>query len=72
MTGAEIPVITQGQKLSILFALASSSAPALHGLANRLVGAGCAGLPGCMEPGWVPSTGCKREGERVGEEKESR
>lgn len=47
-----MPVITQGQKLSILFARAISRAPALQGLAVL--------------------TGCKREGDRVGEEKESR
>jgi hypothetical protein len=40
MTGAEMPVITHGQKLSSLFARANSSAPALQGLANRVVGAG--------------------------------
>lgn len=47
-----MPVITQGQKLSILLARAISRAPALHGLAVL--------------------TGCRREGDRVGEEKESR
>lgn len=61
MMGAEIPVSTHGQKLSILFARAISRAPALHGLAKRVVG-------------WATGTalGCSREGESVGEEKESR
>ena len=40
MTGVEIPVITHGQKLSSLFARASSNAPALHGLAKRVAGMG--------------------------------
>jgi hypothetical protein len=40
MTGAEIPVITHGQKLSSLLARASSSAPALQGLAKRVEGMG--------------------------------
>ena len=72
MIGAETPVITQGQKLSILLALAISRAPALHGLAKRLLGAAWAGFPGCAEEGWASGIGCRRDGERVGEEKESR
>lgn len=68
MTGAEIPVMIHGQRLSILFALANSMAPALHGLVNRLLGAGCPGLPGV----WPSPTGCRRDGESIGEEKERR
>ena len=36
MTGNDTPAMTQGQKLSILFARASSNAPALHGLAKMV------------------------------------
>lgn len=73
MTGAEMPVMTHGQKLSILLARAISRAPALHGLAKRLLGTGLAGFPGCTEEGWPTSpTGWRSEGERIGEEKESK
>jgi hypothetical protein len=72
MTGAETPVMTHGQNLSILLARAISRAPALHGLAKRLVGTGLAGFPGCTEEGCAPPTGWRREGDRIGEEKESR
>lgn len=72
MTGAEIPVTTHGKKLSILLALANSKAPALQGLAKRLLGCAWAGFPGCADAGWASGTGCRREGERVGEENESR
>lgn len=72
MTGAETPVIIHGKELSILLALASSKAPALQGLAKRLLGCGWAGFPGCADAGWASWTGCRREGERVGEENESR
>lgn len=49
ITGAEIPVMIQGQVLSILLALAISNAPALHGLANESVETGCAAS--APEPG---------------------
>jgi hypothetical protein len=67
-----MPVMTHGQKLSILFARAISRAPALHGLAKRLLGTGLAGFPGCAEEGWVSPTGWRSEGDRMGEEKESK
>lgn len=46
-----------GTVLSILFARASSRAPADHGLANNDAAGGVAGLPGCKlealsEPTW--------------------
>lgn len=72
MTGAEMPVTTQGQKLSILLARAISRAPALQGLAKRLLGTGLAGFPGCTEEGWASPTGWRSDGDRIGEEKESR
>lgn len=72
MTGNDAPAITQGQKLSSLLALANSSAPALYGLAKRRDGAGGAGPVGSAEevPDLEPC--CRRLGERIGEEKESR
>lgn len=70
MTGNETPASTHGQKLSILFARASSIAQALPGAAKS-VDAGCVGFPGWAdEPGDL-STG-RSEGERMGEEKERR
>lgn len=60
-------MITHGIRLSILFALASSKAPALHGLVKSVL----ARVPGCKE-GWSSATGSRREGERVGDEKERR
>ena len=63
MTGKLIPAITHGQKLSILFALASSRAPALYGEAKMVDGAGGEGLPG---------RAVRRSGERMGDENESR
>lgn len=51
ITGAEMMVMIQGIWLSILFARAISRAPALQGLAKRLLGAGLAGLPGWAEDG---------------------
>jgi hypothetical protein len=72
MTGEEIPAITQGQKLSILFARASSKAPALYGLGKRLNTEGCAGLPGCNDDGGALGIGWSSDGERIGEEKERR
>ena len=70
MTGKLTPAITQGQKLSILFALASSIAHALPGAANS-VDAGWVGDPGCVEAPGELLVG-RREGERMGEEKERR
>jgi len=49
MTGKLTPAITQGQKESILLALASSSAPALYGFAKSDAMDTCEGLPGCSE-----------------------
>lgn len=68
-TGALSPARIQGTVLSILLARAASSAPALHGLRNRVLGTGFAG-----EPGWVEvAESCwRRDGERSGEEKERR
>ena len=62
ITGKEIPAMTQGQKLSILLARASSLAPALCGDAKSADGAGGDGTPG-WDRSW---------GERIGEEKERR
>lgn len=67
--------MTQGQKLSILFARAISKAPADQGLANRVDGAGMAGLPGWTDWAMVPvslGSGWRRDGERVGLLKERR
>lgn len=70
MTGNDTPAITQGQKLSILFARASSIAQALPGVANSKDG-GCAGVPGCeLPPG--PSFVGRRDGDSIGDEKERR
>lgn len=70
ITGNDTPAITHGQKLSILFARANSIAHALPGAANR-VDEGKDGLPGSAEDPGDFSVG-RREGESVGEEKESR
>lgn len=70
--GNEIPVMIHGQVLSSLFARAISSAPALQGLAKRLAGSGWAGFPGWTEDSWESETGCRSEGDRVGEEKDRR
>lgn len=70
ITGKLTPANTQGQNESILFARASSSAPALQGLANRERADTCDGFPGCSEPG--TSDVCNREGDKSGDEKESR
>lgn len=72
MIGEQIPAITQGQKLSILFARASSSAPALYGFVKRVDSAGCAGLPGCAEHAQEFGMGCNSEGDRIGDENERR
>ena len=72
MIGALIPARTHGQKLSILFARASSSAPALKGLAKRRFGSGFVGLLGSIDDGLPFGRGCSRDGERIGEEKERR
>lgn len=65
--GNEMPVMIHGQVLSSLFARAISRAPALQGLAKRLAGSGWAGFPG-----WESETGCRSDGDRVGEEKDRR
>ena len=70
MIGNETPAITHGQKLSILFARASSMAHALPGAAKK-VDAENAGLPSWVDDPGVLSVG-RSEGERVGEEKERR
>ena len=70
MTGLETPAMTHGQKLSILFARASSIAHALPGAAKNVEGEN-AGLPGCVEAPADFSVG-RSDGESVGEEKESR
>lgn len=72
MIGEENPAIIQGQVLSILFARASSSAPALYGLVKRVDGTGCAGLPGCAEVAEEFGMGCNNEGDRIGDENERR
>lgn len=70
MTGKDTPAITHGQKLSILFARASSIAQALPGVAKSMED-GCAGVPGWeLAPG--PSFVGRRDGERIGDEKERR
>ena len=68
MTGAETTARIQGTVLSILFALACSIAPALHGFGRMLAGT-------LGEPGWIEENSpfsAKRDGERYGEEKDSR
>lgn len=73
MMGKLTPAITQGQKESILFARASSSAPALYGLAKSDAIETCEGLPGCIDAALALSGVVWRsEGERSGEEKERR
>jgi hypothetical protein len=72
MTGNEMPVMIHGQVLSSLLARAISRAPALQGLAKRLAGSGCAGFPGWAEESWESETGCRSEGDRVGELKDRR
>lgn len=74
-----IPARIHGTVLSILFALAISSAPADHGFVKSILGLGCAGEPGWAgdaalieEDGFKGSEGTTREGERYGEEKERR
>lgn len=79
MTGKLTPARTQGQKLSILLARASSSAPALYGFVKICRSSDeltCA--PRCTAsaaspaaaPG--PACGCSSDGERSGDEKDSR
>lgn len=73
MTGKEIPAITHGQNESILFARASSNAPALYGLAKRDAADGLEGFPGTREAPASPLlTTWRRDGERRGEENERR
>ena len=74
MTGKLTPAKTQGQKLSILLARASSRAPAECGLANRWRSSDeltCAPWLMMACAAWS-GTVSRREGERSGEEKESR
>lgn len=68
MTGKEMEARIHGTVESILFARAISIAPADHGLVKSTEGFGAAGLPGWR----VEGAGCKREGERIGEENERR
>lgn len=70
ITGQETPAMTHGQKLSILFARASSRAPALYGDAKRVAGEGLDGLPGWRVD--AVSEGLRREGESIGELKDRR
>ena len=70
MTGEEIPAIYHGQVLSILFARANSIAQALPGVANML-DEGLDGLPGRLDAPGVPPAG-RRDGERIGEENDSK
>lgn len=73
ITGKLTPASTHGQKLSILFARASSSAPALYGLVKI-----CRSRDELTwAPWWIAAavwsgTVWRREGERSGEEKERR
>ena len=73
-----MPAKHHGTKLSILFALAISRAPADHGFAKSILGFGCAGEPGwaggaaLRQEGFEGSVGTRRDGERRGEEKERR
>lgn len=70
MTGSDTPASTHGQKLSILFARASSIAQALPGVA-KIADDGCDGFPGCDVTPGLSSIG-RREGDRMGDEKERR
>lgn len=70
MTGKDNPAITHGQKLSILFARASSIAQALPGVA-KIREEGCDGLPGCEVAPGRSSVG-RRDGDKIGDENESR
>lgn len=65
-----MPAMAQGTVLSILLARASSIAQAEPGAAKR-VEEGWEGEPGRVEEPGVEEVG-RREGERVGEEKERR
>lgn len=62
--------MTHGQKLSILFARASSIAHALPGVA-KIIDDGCEGLPGCVVAPELPWVG-RRDGVNIGDEKERR
>lgn len=71
MTGKLMAAMAQGMVESILFARASSRAPALWGLKRRELGP--VGLPGWRVIGESPAlVTWRRDGERRGEEKESR
>jgi len=70
MTGKLKPAITQGQKLSILLARASSRAPALYGLVKRWLRSEELTSP----PLWIASAACcgtpfNKFGLNVGDEK---
>lgn len=68
MTGPETTARIHGTVLSILFALASSIAAALQGFGRMLLGT-------FGEPGWAEvasPVGAKSEGERYGEENDSK
>jgi hypothetical protein len=73
MMGSEMIASVHGTTESILFALASSNAPALHGFANKDAADGCVGLPGWREEAASPDFAVvRREGERYGEENDNR
>lgn len=73
MTGNEIPAMTHGQNESILFARASSNAPALYGFAKREAADGLEGFPGTSVAAASPLVVTwRRDGDRRGEEKERR
>lgn len=70
MTGKDTPARTHGQKLSILFARASSIAHALPGVA-KICDDGFNGLPGCDVAPALSSVD-RRDGVNIGDEKERR
>jgi hypothetical protein len=73
ITGKLTPARIQGTVLSILFALASSMAPADQGFVKMADSLGCAGEPGTADEGGDGSEGgVRRDGESSGEEKERR
>ena len=68
-----MPAIIQGTVESILFARASSNAPALHGFAKSEAAEGWDGLPGWSEAAESPLFAtCRRDGDRYGDENERR
>lgn len=70
ITGSDTPASTQGQKLSILLARASSIAHALPGVA-KVIDDGFDGLPGCDVDPALSAVG-RRDGVNIGDEKERR